>query len=119
MTRDSDYRCAVAGPMDKVPREGPYSGRQGTTMRIEMARGEYEGVQIVVEAADRELRGLRAEVSDLRAPEGTIPASCVTGAMCARWSAGTTPKGASAGGQTLCSSCPRWTCPKARCSRCG
>ncbi len=43
-----------------------------------MARGEYEGVQIVVEAADRELRGLRAEVSDLRAPEGTIPASCVT-----------------------------------------
>ncbi len=78
MTQKIGYRCFVAGPMAKIPREGPYTGEPAGSLHIEMARGEYESAQLVVEAGNRAVKGLRAEVSELRGEGGTIPSSCVT-----------------------------------------
>jgi len=41
------------------------------TLRIAMARGEYEPVQIVVHAGDNPLRAVRVSVSDLAGPAGS------------------------------------------------
>ena len=78
MTIATIYRCSIAGPMEKIRREEPYVGESGSTLKLEMARNEYESAQIVVETTDHEVMGLRAEASELRGPGGVIPASCVT-----------------------------------------
>jgi hypothetical protein len=72
------YQLAVARSMEKVQREGQYDGKLGSTLRLELARNEYGGAQIVVANVTRDVHGLRAEASPLRSAKGTIPASCVT-----------------------------------------
>lgn len=78
MTVESDCTYSVAGSMEKIRRESPYAGFPRGVLSLEMARNEYESAQIVVDARDADVVGLRAETSDLRGPAGVIPASCVT-----------------------------------------
>lgn len=78
LERDAGCQYAVVGPMEKVSRESPYPGPLGGVLRLDMARNEYEGAQVVVDARDADVLGLQARASDLRGPAGVIPASCVT-----------------------------------------
>ena len=48
------------------------AGPQADILRIAMARGEYEPVQIVVHAADKPLRRVRVSVSNLVGPKGSV-----------------------------------------------
>ncbi|MFA5865462.1 MAG: DUF4091 domain-containing protein [Phycisphaerae bacterium] len=48
------------------------AGPEADTLRIAMARGEYEPVQIVVHAGDKPLQKVRVSVSSLSGPKGSI-----------------------------------------------
>lgn len=66
-------------PLRKLLRELPFDGPLGTPARIELARNEYEGAQIVIDAYDRDLKGVTVAVSDLVGPDGAaIPVQSVT-----------------------------------------
>lgn len=63
------YCLGVATGLEKVPREGEYQGRVGSTVRLSAARNEYENFQVVVVPLNRALRGVRVEASDLKRRE--------------------------------------------------
>jgi len=68
-----------ADSMEKVFRDDPWTRPPAERLLIEAARGEVEGVQlVVVPPAGQELRGATVEVSDLRGTPGAIPAATVT-----------------------------------------
>lgn len=60
----------------KVSRRRPAPGNLGGALQLSAARNDFEAVQLVVRP-NRDLRGLSAEVSDLRGAESSIPASAV------------------------------------------
>jgi hypothetical protein len=69
-----------ADTMEKVFRDEPWNRPPAAVLAIEAARGEVEGVQVVVVPAGKEdLRGLTVEVSDLAGPSGAaIPKASVS-----------------------------------------
>ena len=55
------------------------AGPEADTLRIAMARGEYEPVQIVIQAAGKPLRGIRVSVSKLVGTKGSsLPQEQIT-----------------------------------------
>lgn len=64
------YYVAHPDTTEKIQPNAADPGPQAKTLRIAMARGEYEPVQIVVCAVRRELRGVRVTAGELRGPDG-------------------------------------------------
>jgi len=73
---DSLYFVARESTMTKVRRDLPYKGKPISSAVISLARGEYEGLQLVIVPVKMNLKSVRVEVSDLVGPGGaTIEAN--------------------------------------------
>jgi len=70
------FTLGSADTMEKVFRDEPWSRGQAEKLAIEAARGEVEGVQLVV-APNLALRVVAVEASDLRCGRAVIPSACV------------------------------------------
>lgn len=79
---DAPGRGYVLGwetPLRKLLRDQPFDGPIGGPARIELARNEYEGAQVVIDAYDRDLKGVQVTISNLIGPNGAaIPKERVT-----------------------------------------
>ena len=72
--RADSFRVTNPPSTQKVLPEMGDAGPEAKTLRVAMARGEYEPVQIVIHAADRPFRDLRVSVSNLVGPKNsTLP----------------------------------------------
>ncbi len=79
LTRDDvAYQIGIATTLEKIRRDVPYAGAFGQSLRLELARNEYEGAQLVIANVNRDLRGLTAKVSDLRSAGDVIANTNVT-----------------------------------------
>lgn len=56
----------------KLLRDEPFDGPISGAVRIELARNEYEGAQVVIDAYSRDLKGVQVTVSDLVGPGGAV-----------------------------------------------
>jgi hypothetical protein len=66
-----DYAVGVDCPARKVMRAvSAFRGEVGVPVRVSLARGEYEGAQIVVLAGASSLRGVTVKGADLLGPHG-------------------------------------------------
>ena len=67
----ADYVLGSADTMHKVFRDRPWAGAPATTLAIEAARNEVEGIQLVVVPTGKSgLRGATLDVSDLTSADG-------------------------------------------------
>jgi len=69
---DSTYFVAYESTMTKVRRDLPYKGKPISSAVISLARGEYEGLQLVIVPVKTDLKSVRVEISDLVGPGGAI-----------------------------------------------
>ncbi len=72
------YQVGVATSLEKIRRDVPFQGKFGRALRVEMARNESEGAQLIVAQVNRDLRGLTVETSDLRSAGGVIAGTNVS-----------------------------------------
>lgn len=72
--RDVPFEIGIETPMVKIRRAKPYLGPLGEVARVELARNEYEGCQLVVAGVSRGIRNLTVTASDLTSPRGVIAA---------------------------------------------
>ena len=74
------FTLGRADTMEKVFRDKPWKGDRAGWLHIEAARGEVEGVQLIVIPKRKDgLRSVTVEVSDLKSGDGAVlPASCIT-----------------------------------------
>lgn len=56
--------------MDKILRDAPVPAQSRPVLRMEAARNEYEGGQVIVHAGEQGLRKLQVEVGDLKQTDG-------------------------------------------------
>lgn len=70
---EPDYGACVEDNLTKIRRGEAFGGEITDTLRISLARNEYEGVQLVLCPFRKELKGVRIEVSGLEGKEGEIP----------------------------------------------
>ncbi|KPJ51752.1 MAG: hypothetical protein AMS16_07460 [Planctomycetes bacterium DG_58] len=78
--RELPFQVGIETPLVKLRREGPYGGPVSSAAAVELARNEYEGFQIVLFGANREITGVKVVASDLKAEgaPGVIAARNVT-----------------------------------------
>lgn len=76
--RQVPFQIGIETAMKKVRRAKPYGGPFASEARIELARNEYEGFQIVVAGVHRGVKGLKVTPSDLASPNGVLAAKHVT-----------------------------------------
>lgn len=75
-SRNAGYAVGWETTLVKILRDEGFEGPLSGPARIEVARGEYEAVQVVLIAYDRALTDVRVSVGDLLGPDGaSIPAS--------------------------------------------
>ena len=75
---DVPFEIGIETPMVKIRRAKPYLGPLGEVARVELARNEYEGCQLVVAGVRRDIRNLKVTASDLISPRGVIAARHVS-----------------------------------------
>ncbi|MCX5671289.1 MAG: DUF6067 family protein [Planctomycetota bacterium] len=76
---DVAFEVGIAAPLETVRRDVPYGGEFGAAVRLELAKNEYESVQVVIANVNRDVRGLAVEASDLRsASAATLAKPSVT-----------------------------------------
>ena len=68
----SSYELTNPPPTLKVQPTCKDAGPAAVSLRIAMARGEYEPVQLVVSATSGDVKTLRVAASDLRGPNGAV-----------------------------------------------
>jgi len=73
--RKVPFQIGVETPLVKLRRDGPYRGPVSDAVSIELARNEYEGLQIVVFGANGNVKGLKVTASDLKAEGGGVIAA--------------------------------------------
>ena len=79
LTRDEvPYQIGIASSLEKIRRDVPFQGTFERSLRVELARNEYEGAQLVIANVNRDLRGLVVEASDLRSTHEVIAGTNVT-----------------------------------------
>jgi len=78
--RAPDFTIGCADTMEKVFRDRPWEGGPASVLSIAVARGEVEGIQlVVVPKGQAGLASLTIEVSDLKSGGGaTLPRNCIT-----------------------------------------
>jgi len=64
--RNVPFQVGVVSSMAKVRREEPYRGPLGGELKIELARNEYEGAQLILSGVNREVKNLRVSSGPLR-----------------------------------------------------
>lgn len=90
----AEIKLGLASPMERVTSKRDrfaYRGGAADGHRLFAARNERESFQLIVLAGSEALQGVRLEASDLRGPEGTIPAAAVTWEIVGAVNTGPTP----------------------------
>lgn len=64
------FQTYVPTNMDKILRDQPVPAQTSPVLRMEAARNEYEGGQVIVHTGDQALRKLQVEVSELKQANG-------------------------------------------------
>jgi hypothetical protein len=64
------FSVHIPNNMEKIRKDQPVEEHSTPVLRLEAARNEYEGGQLIVRANDRPLNKLRVEVSDLKRADG-------------------------------------------------
>ena len=60
------FQIGIEPPLVKLRRDEPYRGRLGGEASVELARNEYEGVQVVLSGLTHALKNVRVSVGDLK-----------------------------------------------------
>ena len=68
----AEYGLGVTNGMQKVLKQEPYLGPIADRAQVSLAGNEHEGLQVVVLALQKELRGVRVTISDLVAGDGNV-----------------------------------------------
>lgn len=66
------YAVCAESTMTKVRPDKPYGGKPAPTVRVSLARNEYEATQLVVVPLEETLRKVAVSVSDLRGPRRAV-----------------------------------------------
>lgn len=72
ITGDEGWAVCVESPMRKIPAYEAYAGEAAREARVELARNEYEGTQIVAVSLGDRLEDVQIEVRDLRGPGSAV-----------------------------------------------
>ncbi|MCD6350506.1 MAG: DUF4091 domain-containing protein [Armatimonadetes bacterium] len=70
LTGDEGWAVTVESPMRKIPAYESYGGEPAREAVVELARNEYEGVQLVVVSLGDRLEDVRVQVGELRDGQG-------------------------------------------------
>lgn len=66
------YAVGTETALRKLLRDRPFDGKVGEPAKLDVAREEFESVQVVVLAGDKELKDVAVSVSDLTGPDGAV-----------------------------------------------
>jgi hypothetical protein len=74
------FQIGIESPLAKVRREEPYGGPLGACASVELARDEYEGVQVILSGLAQDLKNVRVRAGDLKSDTGAgvLPASNIS-----------------------------------------
>ena len=69
---DGSWAVCIESPMRKIPAAQPYIGKPTREALVELARNEYESIQLVVVPLGEALRNVRVQIGALRGPGGAM-----------------------------------------------
>jgi hypothetical protein len=69
---EEGWAVCVESPMRKIPAYEDYTGEPARQVRIELARNEYEGAQLVIVSLGEKLDEVAVEATQLRGPGGAV-----------------------------------------------
>lgn len=70
MHGEGEWAVCIESPMRKIPQYEAYAGRPAREALVELARNEYEGLQLVIVSLGNALEDVAVDVGELKGPGG-------------------------------------------------